>query len=235
MITKVRQTHRDMSHSPMPRHLNWIGLRQSIWKSIEYVLCATTFTRGEAATLAKELYRPLLPKLGCNRNFPLLLRYNPSYLLGLDLRNPYVEQGLKKLDILLTHGGLHTMTGKLLQNSIEHHMLELGSFTPFFSIPFKSHECLSTSTWLTVLWEFISDHDITLSNMTNIRFSPFRRHDRALMDIFIQDYSFSPPFLISINRVRCFLEVFSVADIATGDGTRLRSCYSLGQKGGENE
>ena len=231
MITKVRQAHRDMTHSPMPRHLNWIGLRQSIWKSIEYVLSATTFTKEEAALLAKELYRPLLPKLGCNRNFPLLLRYNSSYLLGLDLRDPYVEQGLKKLDILITHGGLGSMTGKFLQTSIEHHMLEIGSFTPFFSIPFKSHECLSTPTWLTVLWEFISDHDITLSNATNISLSPFRRNDRALMDIFFQDHSLSSAILVSINRVRCYLEVFSLADIATGDGTRLRSCYSQGQRG----
>ena len=110
-------------------------------------------------------------------------------------------------------------------------MLEIGSFTPFFSIPFKSHECLSTPTWLTVLWEFISDHDITLSNATNINLSPFRRNDRALMDIFFQDHSLSSAILVSINRVRCYLEVFSLADIATGDGTRLRSCYSQGQRG----
>ena len=95
MIATVRKAHKDMTLSPMPRHLNWIGLRQSIWKSIEYVLSATTFTKQESALLAKELYRPLLPKLGCNRNFPLLLRYNGSYLLGLDLRDPHVEQGLK--------------------------------------------------------------------------------------------------------------------------------------------
>ena len=83
LISKVRQIHSAISKSPLPRHLNWIGLRQAIWKSIEYVLTATTLSRLEAAQLAKELYRPLLPKIGCNRNFPLLLRYNPPFLLGL--------------------------------------------------------------------------------------------------------------------------------------------------------
>ena len=84
LISKVRTIHAAISKSPLPRHLNWIGLRQAIWKSIEYVLTATTLSREEAAQLAKELYRPLLPKLGCNRNFPLLLRYNPPFLLGKD-------------------------------------------------------------------------------------------------------------------------------------------------------
>lgn len=181
--------------------------------------------------LAKELYWPLLPKLGCNRNFPLLLRYNASYLLGLDLRDPHVEQSFKKLEILITYGGVDRMTGKFLQTSIEHHILELGSFTPFFSIPYKTHHFLATPTWLTVLWEFISTHDIILSNTTNVRLSPLRSHDRTIMDIFFQDHSLPPNILVSINRVRCYLEVFSLANITTGDGNRIRSCYLQGNRG----
>ena len=228
LVDKVRAVHKDMAKSPLPRHLTWIGLRQSLWKSIEYVLPATTFTRAEAATLAKEFYRPLLPKLGCNRNFPLLLRYNPPYLLGLDLHDPYLEQGLKKLDLLLTHGGLDTMTRKFIQTSLEHHMLELGSFTSFFFLPYALHQCLATPTWLTVLWEFVSEHDIILSNSSNVRLSPLRLHDRSLMDIFRIDHDLTPADRISINRVRCHLEVFSLADIATGDGSKIRLCYKLG-------
>ena len=191
-----------MEKSPLPRHLTWIGLRQSIWKSIEYVLPATTFTRSEAATLAKELYRPLLPKLGCNRNFPLLLRYNPPFLLGIDLHDPFLEQGLRKLDLLLIHGGLDTMTSKFIQTSLEHHMLELGSFTSFFSLPYKTHQSLATPTWLTVLWEFISEHDIILSNSSSVRLSPSWLHDRSLIDIFRIDHNLTTTDLNSINRVR---------------------------------
>ena len=54
LIDKVRAVHKDMAKSPLPKHLTWIGLRQSIWKSIEYVLPAATLTRAEAANLAKE-------------------------------------------------------------------------------------------------------------------------------------------------------------------------------------
>ena len=103
-------------------------------------------TRKEATYLAKELYRPLLPKLGCNRNFPLQLRYNPSFLLGLDLRNPYLEQGLYKLLHLITHREADTITGKLLQTSLEHHQLELGSFSLFFHLDFNKYQFLTAPT-----------------------------------------------------------------------------------------
>ena len=231
LIATIRTIHKDMAKNPLPRHLNWIALKQSIWKTIEYVLPATTFTRAEAANLAKELYRPLLPRLGCNRNFPLLLRYNPSFLFGLGLHDPFLEQGLRKLELLLTHGGLDTMTGKLFQTSLEHHMLELGSFTSMFSLSYNSHKCLATPTWLTVLWEFVSEHDIQLSNCSHVRLSPSRLHDRAIMDIFILDHDFRASDLTSINRVRCYLEVYSLADIATGDGTMIRQCYKAGLRG----
>ena len=57
------------------------------------------------------------------------------------------------------------MASKFIQNSLEHHILELGSFTSFFSLPYDSHQ----PTWLTVLWEFVGEHDIILSNSSNVR------------------------------------------------------------------
>ena len=140
-----------MAQFPLPRHLAWIGLRQAIWKTIDYVLLATTMSRSKTILLAKELYRSLLPKLGCNRNFPFRLRYNPSYLLALDLCDPYLEQGLYKLLHLITHGGADTITGKLLQTSLEYNQLELGSFTLPFNLDYKECHFLTAHTWVTVI------------------------------------------------------------------------------------
>ena len=74
-----------------------------MWKSIEYILTATTFTEKECEQLCKELYRPLMPKLGCNRNFPLALRYNSASLMGLELANPYWEQGFAHIELIISH------------------------------------------------------------------------------------------------------------------------------------
>ena len=50
------------------------------------------------------------------------------------------------------------------------------------------------------------------------------------MDVFIIDHDLTTADLISINRVRCYLKVFSLADIATGDGSKIRTCYKFGQR-----
>ena len=36
---------------------------------------------------------------------------------------------------------------------------------------------------------------------------------------------------ISINKVRGYLEVFTLADISSGDGIKIRPCFALGLKG----
>ena len=76
LIKKIRAVHLELDANPLPRHLVWMGFKQALWSSISYVLPAMSLTKQDALQLNKEIYRRLLPKLGCNRNFPLLLRYN---------------------------------------------------------------------------------------------------------------------------------------------------------------
>ena len=98
LIKKIRTIHTALDNNPLPRHLIWMGFKQAIWASISYVLPAMSLTLKDSLILNRELYRSLLPKIGCNRNFPLLLRYNPPYLTGLGLFDTFVEQGLAKID-----------------------------------------------------------------------------------------------------------------------------------------
>ena len=116
------------------------------------------------------------------------------------------------------------MTGQLLQTSLEHHQLEIGSFTPMFHLLFEDYIPLTSPTWMTVLWEFVSEHDIDLSHHSSSRMGPLRINDKALMDIFYQEHDITTTVKISINKVRGYLEVFTLADIATDDGTRIRPC-----------
>ena len=92
-------------------------------KHVEHMLAATNFSRNKDAQLATKLHRPLLPTLGYNENLLLILRCNPPFILGLEWYDPYPEQGLRKLELFVTHGGLGIMTGQSLQTSLEHHQL----------------------------------------------------------------------------------------------------------------
>ena len=50
------------------------------------------------------------------------------------------------------------------------------------------------------------------------------------MDIFSQEHDITTQAKTSINKVRGYLEVFTLSDIATGDGTKIRASFSLGLK-----
>ena len=125
------------------------------------------------------------------------------------------------------------MTGQLLQSSLKHHQLEIGSFTPFFQLLFSDYITLTSPTWITVLWEFVCDHNIDLSHYSSPRMGPLRVHDRALVDV-IKEHAITMTVMTSINRVRGYLEVFTLADITKGDGNKIRQCFLLGIKSDTN-
>ena len=127
-----------MEEKPLPRKLCWTALRGALWRSIDYVPPAITLSEEQSGKLANELYRPLLPKLGCNCNYTKLLKYNAAHFMGLGLMNSFVEQGLAKLNLFQTHAGSDSITGNLIQSLMEHHQLEIGTFTPFFQLSYKS-------------------------------------------------------------------------------------------------
>ena len=93
------------------------------------------------------------------------------------------------------------MTGQLLQSSLEHHQLEIGSFTPIFQLIFSAFIHLTSPTWITVLWEFVSNHNIDLFNHSSPRMGPLRNNDRALMDV-LKEHDINKTVMASINRVR---------------------------------
>ena len=58
------------------------------------------------------------------------------------------------------------------------------------------------------------------------------QYDKALMDIFMNEFDIPLHQLQAINRVRCHYAVVSVADIATGDGRNLLDCFIQGEHDG---
>ena len=100
ITSKVNQWTTNVCASGLRRYLVWQGLNTTIWRSIDYKLRVTTFSYKQGEEIAAALYRPLIPRLGAARTFPLLFRYAPRCYLGLGLLHPYTEQRH-------THGPCH--------------------------------------------------------------------------------------------------------------------------------
>ena len=225
LISIARQANAALGEMPIPRHLCWQALRQSVWKKIEYVLPAVPLTEKQGNDIAKELYTPLLPRLGCNRNFPNRLRYNSPHHLGFGLHHPSHQAAFFRIEIMLMHGGVSTITGKLIATSYEQHKLEVGTYTPLFHLNFKEYGFLTTSTWLSSTWEFCSINKINLHWKGEQSIGPAREEDTPIMEALRSEGITSETYLIPINRVRCYFQIFSISDIATGDGQYIRKVF----------
>jgi len=235
MEEKASTWIRHIRNGHLPRHLAWQACKGTIMRSIAYPFPATTISTKQAFTAMQKFYRETIPTLGTNRNFPHELRYAPAKYNGLGLPNWKWEQEIAHVQELLTHGGSATLTGDFFRSQVEQVQVEIGTNIPLFSLPFKRYGTNVTPCWIKCLWEFVSEHGITLENDDLPTLTLQRRHDAFLMDVFRRFYH-SPDSIMRLNRVRIHMQAMTLADVTTGDGTAIRqSAVNARPDGWEDE
>ncbi len=135
----------------------------------------------------------------------------------MGLPHPTTLQGIDKLQLFLGHLRLQDRTGALLQSDLSYLQLLTGSSSLCLNLPKQDYEWVEQG-WLTSLWQF--------TNQANIHFSypdhwipPLtRQHDCAIMEKFIQ-MRLPTSTLTRINRCRLYLQVITLSDIVSADGT----------------
>lgn len=108
------------------RHEAWINLNMVAMKSLEYMLPALTLTQAQYTSIMAPILRQFLPKMGINRNFPRDLLYAPKDVQGMDLKNPYILQGVNHICDIADHLWKNDLTGKLLSCNLEQLRIEMG-------------------------------------------------------------------------------------------------------------
>ena len=159
----------------------------------------------------------LLPKLHVNRHTARSIIHGPQDYGGMRLPHPTTLQGIDKLQLFLGHLRLQDRTGALLQSDLSYLQLLTGSSSLCLNLPKQDYEWVEQG-WLTSLWQF--------TNQANIHFSypdhwipPLtRQHDCAIMEKFIQ-MRLPTSTLTRINRCRLYLQVITLSDIVSADGT----------------
>ena len=65
---------------------------------------------------------------------------------------------------------------------MEQHQLEIDTFTPFLQLSYVEFSYLTTSSWLTELWEFINEFDINLQSDDMDILHDSRINDKSIME-----------------------------------------------------
>ena len=205
------------------------SLKSVIFMTFKYPLAAISLTKKQWEKIMKVCLEAGLPKSGIARNFPNVAIYAPLKFQGLDIFHLYDAQNLEQIFTLVDHCNRNTITGNLISLCYQSMILELGIPGACFSHSYDQLQHCVTTSWIKSLWKYCWDRSLTIHNP--VPMPPLMRtNDRYLMDVFYQSDSFTPRCLERIKTCMHFLRVFTVSDIATASGKRLRPGLYWGKR-----
>ena len=193
--------------------------------------CTTDFYCSSVLVLTKkdcnEIMSPILggglPKIGVCRTIARELVYTPTKFQGLGIKDLYISQGLSHVKILLDHIWQRTTTGKLLCATIEYLKIEVGLRGSILRQSFDTFGHLAEKSWISHLWKFLSETGIQIPDKIK-DFSLVRENDRTINKLFAEAYpmkKISKADWVKANKCRIYLEVLTLGDIASADGTAI--------------
>ena len=157
-------------------------------KTLEYTLPAMTLTQEQYTSIMSPLLKYFLPQMGLNRNIPRDLLYAPKEVQGLDVKSPYIVQGIHHVSDILEHLWKQMLTGQLLTCNLEQLRIEIGDNDPILSAKFTEKSgSLLTKSFVRSTAEFMTEQNVSLQDETPI--IPFLRENNECIFECIRCYS----------------------------------------------
>jgi hypothetical protein len=207
--------------------LETIMAYRTMWfPAVGYSLGVTAMSKSQLRSIQSMATQSFLAKMGLNRNYPRAVTFGPPEYGGLAFPDLYVEQGVQQIRTVMEHIYHSTEAGKLIQICLQSLQAEAGSAVRLLQDPTTEISYL-TPCWLTTLRSFMRKHQLSLEMTENWNFTLSRERDEFLMDKFRQSGHFFPKELLHLNSVRLYLQVATIADIATADGQSICATYML--------
>ena len=208
----------------LKRNLAWQAAETTILKSLQYPLPALTLSEKECNKIMQPVKAVALSRTSISRNFPLDVLYGPKEEGGLGLDHLYIMQGAMHLEKIQGHLGTKSLTGQLIQTSLEAAQLEIRIGRSIFELDYNEFGFLLTDCWIKHVWKFAYDKSIRIEDLH----TPFptlqRENDVFLMEIFHHE-GYKRSKLININRCRVHLQVLTLSHVMNGYGDGFTSTY----------
>ena len=198
------------------------------WPLLKYPTPISNLPMGH--NVLQKLYFHLLPKLGVNRHFPSVMTTAPTFLGGLGLPNFEWEQAIQHINVFSIFYRSTCNLGKLLSMSLEYCQLHIGSTQCFLNLPYLKHHFLLPSTWVHIIWEFLSTFQLQIHLDRFPVPQPHRELDISIMDAIRETSFFSTAELLHISKFRLYLQVYFLSDLVIGDCNRVHPSYLHGEQ-----
>lgn len=186
---------------------------------VTYSLGTTTLSHTQLHSISTYATSIFLTRMGFNRHFPRAIAYGPTEFGGLALRDLKTEQGVLQIKLLMEHVYHSTSTGNMIIIALQTLQMEAG-ISKLLLTELSQPLPYITNCWITSLRAFMFFNNIALEFASTWNHCLTRKHDTFIMDIFLRQ-QYSPMQLRHLNAVRLYLQVATVAEIASADGLRI--------------
>ena len=192
---------------------------------IIYRLPVYSLTYEQCEEIMKVLRPTVLNSMRLQNKFPTAIMEANQEYMGLDIAHLYDLMGIEKIKFLLMHIRRNDVTGKLLMISMKYTQLEVGSEKKFFNLDYDQWGHLCTWTWMTHLWEYMSNGGMQLQIVESIQYNKQRQNDQYIMDVLKKSGVCSGRELKMFNKVRQHFKVLLLSDMADMRGNQIRPEY----------
>jgi hypothetical protein len=193
---------------------------------IGYSLPVMTFSQEDCTFIQTPALCAILSKLHLNKNTV----FGPAQFGGLSIPALYTLQGVGQLHLLVHHLSARDEISSFIVIDLSYVQLLTGSTALFFQLPYSQYAKWMECGWVYSIWEFVSTFKLDLSIRQAFAPKLQREHNKAIMNVFLQLHL---PYrqLAILNICCCFLQVITISDITTADGTSITTsaiCGTLG-------
>jgi hypothetical protein len=222
LLAKATDYQTKIAASKLPKEAALLSYNVYLLPKLGYPLPALTFTEEQCHALQSPTLMAFLPKIQLNHHIARSIVYGSLTYGGLGIKNLYSIQSLGQLTLFVGHNRVQDKTSKLLRISLSYLQLAVGSTTSVLSLPSKTYVSWIDSCWLVSFWVFLSRLQIQVHLTQHWLPVISWQNDMVLMDHFITQ-GYSAAALGTLNRCRLYLQVITLSDIVSADGSCIIS------------
>ena len=173
----IKEWVRKIQSSPLSNSDKLTAYKHYLEAKMLHVLPVCSFTYKQCIELDKLLSPLLLNIHGVQRNANRNIIYMSEEFGGMRIYGVYHLQGTAKIQFFFKHYREQDTTGKLILTSLRYTQLESGLSRSFFKHDFYKVQHLVTPTWLTNLWQYMTECHTQIHESEPWLYNVPRQHD----------------------------------------------------------
>ncbi|KAI2514379.1 hypothetical protein MHU86_272 [Fragilaria crotonensis] len=204
----------------LTREESWTFYFATYLPSMSYPLANSHFTERQLTQIQRKAMSIIFAKCGYNRNMKREILYGPLEYGGSNFRRLYDQQGIGQIRLFLRHWRSNTPVGDMLRILLEWCQYAAGisiSILEDVTTPLPHLD----SKWIASLRHYLANIRASIHVDSGIVPHLEREHDSFIMDWVVHSGKFTAGEIRRINYCRLFLQVVTISDLVTVDGTYL--------------